>query len=174
MKERRNLLVQHRNKTAEFIQLNKTIKQKVKEDIAKYHEDLVENTIERNRGIKCLCPTLGNNKVINAQNQQGIEERNLNKIAQIVENYYKDLLKSQTTPDENTKENLKEKIQNIGPEEILDIEPYEIIKAIRELKNNKVPGADEILAEMLKGGKHIIMAALTGLFNEYLHRGKFP
>ncbi|CAG9829975.1 unnamed protein product [Diabrotica balteata] len=43
-----------------------------------------------------------------------------------------------------------------------------------QLKNNKAPGPDEILVEMLKKGNEIILEEMKILFNECFHRGEVP
>lgn len=48
-------------------------------------------------------------------------------------------------------------ITNVNLEELPNIEKQEIEAALAQLRNNKAPGLEEILAEMLKEGKDEIM-----------------
>lgn len=50
----------------------------------------------------------------------------------------------------------------------------EIIKAVNHLKNNKAPGPDGVLAEMLKNSIGIISPFLEILFNHMFNTGQYP
>ena len=50
----------------------------------------------------------------------------------------------------------------------------EVIKAINSQKNNKSPGLDGILAELIKHGKTTLAEELTQLFNTIWHEEKVP
>ena len=55
-----------------------------------------------------------------------------------------------------------------------DIRQDEISSAITRLKNNKSPGRDDVLNELLKSGKEKLISPLGKLFNTILHSGNFP
>lgn len=55
-----------------------------------------------------------------------------------------------------------------------DITRDEIASAINRLKNNKSPGRDNVLNELLKLGKEQLISPLEKLFNTILHSGYFP
>ena len=45
---------------------------------------------------------------------------------------------------------------------------------MKKLKNNKSPGLDRILPEMLKYSQHVLLPILEKLFNTILQDGKYP
>jgi len=47
MKEEENYI-----KGIEYIELNKTVRKKIREDVQRYNENLVRNTIEENKSLK--------------------------------------------------------------------------------------------------------------------------
>lgn len=174
MNQRRQLMTNGRMNTGEYNELNKIIKKEVKKDLKEHNEALAEKIIESNRGLKSLQPTLGTQRMISLKYPNGKEERDKKKITSIVEDFYTDLYRSKKDADTPTREKLKLKIENVGSEELPDIDEFEIEQAIRNLKNNKAPGQDEVLAEMLKEGKDIVIPILKKLFNECLHLGQIP
>ena len=50
----------------------------------------------------------------------------------------------------------------------------EILKAIKDLKNNKAAGFDTIINEMLKCGQSVLVKPLSKLFNIILSSGEYP
>jgi len=56
----------------------------------------------------------------------------------------------------------------------ISITQDEISKSIANLKNNKSPGRDNILNDLLKAGKEQLLSPLEKLFNTILNSGTFP
>jgi hypothetical protein len=54
------------------------------------------------------------------------------------------------------------------------ISEEEILKTIKELKNNKAAGFDIIINEMLKCGQSVLVKPLSKLFNIILSSGEYP
>lgn len=174
MENRRRLISSGKRNTDEFSELNKRIRKEIKEDLRNYNETKVEKIIEKNRGVKCLRQNLGRSIIISLKDKDGTEVREKNKILKVTQTFYQELYSSNKDPDIITKENLRRKITNVNSEILPNIESYEIEEAISQLKNNRSPGPDGILAEMLKEGKEIILEALKHLFNQCLFKGEIP
>lgn len=49
---------------------------------------------------------------------------------------------------------------------------YEIKTALKQTKNNKAPGLDEVIIQMIKNGTHTILHFLELLFNLCLDSGR--
>lgn len=174
MSQRRELINKGKRQSEEHRELNKIIRRKIKEDLRKYNESKIEKIIEINRGMKCLRPTLGRPKIITMKDNNGREEREKQKIEKIITKYYENLYESKIAPDHNTQESRNRTITNVNSEELPNIENYEIEQAIKELKNNKAAGPDEVIAEMLKEGKDVIINSMRILLNECLHNAVIP
>ncbi|KAL3285713.1 hypothetical protein HHI36_000243 [Cryptolaemus montrouzieri] len=102
--------------------------------------------VELNRRIRKMIKVLNNvTPHNNFENNQGVEEKDHEKITQLVEEFYRDIYTSEIQPDNNQQESLKRKIANVNSEELPDIEDYEMENAPSSLKNNKAPGLDSIL-----------------------------
>jgi hypothetical protein len=54
------------------------------------------------------------------------------------------------------------------------ISEEEILKTIKELKNNKAAGFDIIINEMLKCGQSVLVKPLSKLFNIIFSSGEYP
>lgn len=51
-----------------------------------------------------------------------------------------------------TKEKMKMKVINVNFKQVLDIEAYEIIRAVKDLKKPKAPTLDDVTQELLVSG----------------------
>ena len=73
----------------------------------------------------------------------------------------------------------KQKLCDLEREQIFNetdfkITTHEISRCVKKLKNNKSPGLDRILPEMLKYSQHVLLPILEKLFNTILQDGKYP
>ncbi|KAF5285407.1 hypothetical protein FQA39_LY16661 [Lamprigera yunnana] len=81
--EKRNII--------EYTEINKTIRQKIKEDLQNHNGQKIEKIIENNRGIKCLSPTLERIQITKLIDEDGKDHTGKHNIAKIAEKYYKNL-----------------------------------------------------------------------------------
>ncbi|KAL3280796.1 hypothetical protein HHI36_004028 [Cryptolaemus montrouzieri] len=63
------------------------------------------------------------------KDKDGKEERDIEKITHIVEEFYKDLYTSEKKPSDESRENIKREIKNVNSEELPEIEDYDIEEA---------------------------------------------
>ncbi|KAL3286424.1 hypothetical protein HHI36_000932 [Cryptolaemus montrouzieri] len=105
MEKRRKLWSEVKYKTVAYAELNKTIKKMIREDLWKHQEE-VEKILKRN------------NIITASKNKDGKEERDIEKVTHITEEFYKDLLyTSEKKPSDESRENITREIKNVNSEE---------------------------------------------------------
>lgn len=109
----------------------------------------------RNRGMK---------------NENGILENRSEKIKKIWENHFQKLLNTSQNEEIEQDEAEDTSIED----EIEEPTNEEIIEAIKQLKNRKTPGTDEIIAEMIKNGGEKIQAEICKLIKQIWIQEKMP
>ena len=92
--------------------------------------------------------------------ENGVVERNRQKIIQIASNFYKNLY------SEEANINMKNLNQNTITNSVKPFEASDIENIIKHLKPGKAPGSDKISNEMLKKVCHEIPHPLALLFNK--------
>jgi len=97
MKKRREMKEENHIKRIEYIELNKTVRKKMREDVRRYNEKLVRNTIEENRSLKKTKQQLmiGKKQIIAVKRPDGTVSRNKEEIIKIFENFYRELYYSE-------------------------------------------------------------------------------
>ena len=97
MKKRREMKEENNHiKRIEYIELNKTVRKKMREDIRRYNEKLVRNTIEENRSLKKPKQLMiGKKQIIAVKRPDGTVSRNKEEIIKIFENFCRELYYSE-------------------------------------------------------------------------------
>ncbi|KAL3274303.1 hypothetical protein HHI36_015708 [Cryptolaemus montrouzieri] len=69
------LLSEGKRETIEYVELNKTTRKMIEEDLRKHQEEGVEKILERNKGLKCLRISHGKLVITALRNKQEDEEK---------------------------------------------------------------------------------------------------
>lgn len=113
--KRTELASENKRGTAEYTELNKLIRKKIKQDTHKHNEEIIERTTEENKSLKVLRRKLNNN--INVINQLKSDNDTITndrkEIIEIIAKYCENLYNSKAKKQETIK---KRTIQNIGSE----------------------------------------------------------
>ena len=65
-------------------------------------------------------------------------------------------------------------IQVLFSELDVELTRGKIFKSIKQLKNGKIGGPDQLLNEIISHGQHVFLPYLHTLFNKLLNTGYFP
>lgn len=168
MEKRRNM----NRESDEYNQLNKVISKEIRKDLRAHNTRLIQNTIEDNKNMRVLRSKLskGKVKICKMRNKHGIIVNSRSEIKSVVQSFYQDLYSSITAGPGNQ----PQVIANVGSEDMPDIDKAEIRLALRQMKNRKSPGEDQITTEMIKMGGETLEEAVIILLNKCLHQGKIP
>ena len=171
MKKRKELKLSDLPKdNIEYVQLCKSIRVAMKEDVKKFNERIVQEVIENKKSMKKVRRriTIGKKQILAVQKEDGTTTYNRQAILRTVADYFAKLYKKTENMEE---ENLQETPNSEIPPSIL---PEEVAEAIKRMKNGKAGGADGVLAEYLKLGITEISPLLAKLFTNCLRQGKIP
>lgn len=149
MEKRRNLATKNKRATLEYTETNRNIRRNIREQRIKAHEKQVNEVIQNNKCMKGLQRNTGKKEIYSLRNKDGKIIHDRDEILHIVEDFYTDLYESKTPPEKEDAETLKRKIQNIGSEDIPEINIEEVKATLEGMKNNKATGDDNISAEMI-------------------------
>lgn len=126
----------------------------MRNDIRNYNVRLAESTIENNGNMKVLRAKLKNAKklIFKLKDKQGVIQTDRNKILDIAKGFYEDLFRSKRPKSHAERSQPRPVIMNVGSEEMPEITEEEVKAALKEMKNKKAPGDDDIPIEAIKEG----------------------
>ena len=169
MKKRREMKISgNAHSKIEYIELCKTVRKGITEDIRAFNCKLVRKTLENNRSIKKTNSKLiiGKNQLIAVKKPDGTVIRNRENIVQVVAEFYKNLYDSKDSTMSQKSED--------GAKDVPHILSSEVDEAIRRMKNGKSPGDDGISIDVLKLGGEELSKVLLKLFNKCLLENNIP
>ncbi|XP_045484950.1 uncharacterized protein LOC110996663 [Pieris rapae] len=170
--KQRQELIKLENKTksirVEITKLSKQIKLSLRQDIQKLRLDTLERYINKTGGIKKAVKELKTNInwIPNINNKRGYKITKRPDIVSTATDFYKQLYSTQTSRK-------KETTLEDG-EEVPDILPREVERAIETLKKDKSPGPDYVTNELLISLKEVLVPTFTVLFNEIVRTESIP
>ena len=171
--ERRNLRDKYDYNFTALKSLNKEIHRGIRHDVRQYNAREISRVIEENKSLKVLKQNMsaGRKNIHKLKNKQGQTINDREKILEVVEAFYRELYGEQVQHVDNRP---LLKVTNQGSEEMPDITPNEVRKALQAMKNNKSPGEDGIVTEAIKLAGSGLLGALARLFNKCLSEATTP
>ena len=157
----------NRYKSQESKNYLKRISKQYKQTIARNIRSFNQNRIEKLRKLKSS-DSKEYWKILNPKTENKDSKASLNDLF----NYFKDINSqdnSQTYTDINNNN-----ISELNEEINRPISESEILKAVKQLKNNKSSGIDNIKNEHIKSTINIMLPIYTKLFNLVFNSGKIP
>ncbi|CAG9767975.1 unnamed protein product [Ceutorhynchus assimilis] len=152
MKPRRKLLRKYPQNKDELKQLNKDITKAARANIIKFNNKWITKVIEENKSMRVLRNKLstGKTEIIKLGNER---------------DFYTNLYSNERQREKP--ENIPH-ILNQGLEEMPPISEEEVSRSLSEMKNNKAPCEDGVVAEAVKLGGKKLLKMITKLFNKCL------
>lgn len=174
--KRRTLINEGKRGTIEYVEINKLVRRRAKEDIRMHTQQIIENVIEENKGPKIWKNKLrmGHKEIIALKNEEGRVITDRDELLKTAEKYYEKLYETKVENQTIVTNETNKKLVNVNSEELPNINEDEIKKAINKMKNGKSPGSDEIIAEMIKQGGDVLVKEFKKLFNMCLEKNEIP
>lgn len=177
IKERRNMLLDRKNKEKEIVEISKKIRQEIRAHKNKSMTETFMYHIQRTGGVKKGLKELREKTTwipnISDKNLKITAERP--KIMNVATEFYRHLYSEDDNAPQSQSHSDNELQQCTCEEEMVpEILESEIRYAIKTQKNDKAPGEDGIRNELLKGTLEAITEILVHLFNLILIRETIP
>ena len=127
----------------EYVEICKTVKKKVREDIRKHNLDEIRETIETSKSLKKVrsAHSLGKKRMITLLDKHGKETKEQDKIIARIEEYYSELY------DSDQAVTIQTDTEGVPP-----IMACKVESTLRKMKNWKEAGKDQVNIETLKAG----------------------
>ncbi|XP_060517971.1 uncharacterized protein LOC132696860 [Cylas formicarius] len=153
----------------EVTELNKTIRKKIRLETRNYKNQQVRQTLEERKSLKVLQREFKNRThITKLVNENNIECTRMEELKELTEAFYRSLYESKAKPPLETSSKERQKVMNVGSEEIPDITSEEIERTMSKMPKGRTAGGDGIVLEMLIYGGEIVLDILKILYNKCL------
>ena len=141
----------------EYVELCKTIRQKIRENTRAKNMELINKTIEQNQSLKMLKKqtSIGTIDITSLNDKHGNKITNQGSLFERIKEFYQDLYSSSVPLS----------IIDATDEKLPEIVTSEVMLAIKEIKKGKSLGPDELDIDTIKEAGKPLAKELTKLFN---------
>ena len=172
LEERRRKLRNKENKSniekVEYAEVKKTVKKKRRTRARRRRKEHIERILEDGYGPKKVFKS-NQRKIINEmKNESGDIFTNREEILNICANFYQELYRSQNNNHITSTE------ISLDRSDVLPLIVEEIKKSLKEMKNNKAPGNDQLTSDIISLGGDEALKQITKIFNQILKHRKIP
>lgn len=161
----------------EHTEIRKLTKKKIREDIVKYEDDIINKIMESTGSTKRVQKEITNVKttwISRIKKEDGTITTNREEIVDEATKFYENLYSNEEQNAHKKKEIKSSKIERTDFNENFRIMEAEVEKAIGEMKKGKATGDDGIPNELIIYGKESIITKLTDIFNRILYECEVP
>lgn len=152
----------------EYSETVKTVRKRRRQRMRRRKRDSILQILESGRGPKSVMKLkCKKTRITQLKHKDGSLASDRSEILGICSDFYQELYSS-TKP---TGEKVESKTNGT---ELPPILPTEVEEAIRQMKENKAPGPDEITSDVIKTGGEETIRQLTDLYNKILQEKKVP
>lgn len=169
--KRRSMNNQHHtgNNETEFSSICKSIRKNITKDIRKYNVDLIKDTVEKGKSLKKLhkklYPKAKDITAIKLLDNTVTTNRDM--ILRRMVEFYSDLYDDPDTyPKEHSNHNINDQLP--------DVLPSEVRKAITDSKSGKAPGEDDLSIDVLKESGKEVDKMMAKIFTDCLREQNIP
>jgi len=151
----------------EYTELCKTIRKRMREELRNHNTNFIRKTIEQGRGLKRAFMKIQEGKRImsSIKDKKGLLLTEKDKITERCAEYYQDLYSS-SAQQPTIEINLQETVP--------DVMANEVMHALKQMKDGKAPGKDEIPIELIKEAGYETCVEIAKLFTKCLKKREVP
>ena len=167
-RKRREMKEQMKNHgIIEYTELCKTIRKKMREELRSHNTKIVRNAIEQGKGLKVAYMKIKEGRKIMAsiKDKNGLLLTEKDKITERCAEFYQNLYSS-SAQQIRIETNVQETVPYVMPDEV--------IHALKQMKDGKAPGKDELPIELIKEAGNETCQEIAKLFTKCLKNREVP
>ena len=168
LRKRREMKQQMKNHgIIEYTELCKTIRKKMREELRSHNTKIVRNAIEQGKGLKVAYMKIKEGRKIMAsiKDKNGLLLTEKDKITERCAEFYQNLYSS-SAQQIRIETNVQETVPYVMPDEV--------IHALKQMKDGKAPGKDELPIELIKEAGNETCQEIAKLFTKCLKNREVP
>jgi endonuclease/exonuclease/phosphatase family metal-dependent hydrolase len=168
LRKRREMKQQMKNHgIIEYTELCKTIRKKMREELRSHNTKIIRNAIDQGKGLKVAYMKIKEGRKIMAsiKDKNGLLLTEKDKITERCAEFYQNLYSS-SAQQIRIETNVQETVPYVMPDEV--------IHALKQMKDGKAPGKDELPIELIKEAGNETCQEIAKLFTKCLKNREVP
>ena len=151
----------------EYVELCKTVRKQMRDEIRKYNVQLVQKALTDNKGLKSAKLKTKEDKslMLAVRNNDGGVTTDRDKIVERCAEFYRELYSSTSE---------RPSIQTSVEDPVPDVLITEAQHAVKQMKIIEAPGDDGMVVDIIKEGGEVLYKPISRLFTNYLKQKTIP